>query len=71
MIKFLDLDDAVEILSEFETQDLVNTLSNLGQLQRSRIEENLKYPEGSAGRIMNRDFLSVKSNLSVGSLLTN
>ena len=69
LIKFLDLDDAVEILSEFETQDLVNTLSNLGQLQRSRIEENLKYPEDSAGRIMNRDFLSVKSNLSVGSLI--
>ena len=69
LIKFLDLDDAVEILSEFETQDLVNTLSNLGQLQRSRIEENLKYPEASAGRIMNRDFLSVKSNLSVGSLI--
>ena len=69
LIKFLDLDDAVDILSEFETQDLVNTLSNLGQLQRSRIEENLKYPEASAGRIMNRDFLSVKSNLSVGSLI--
>ena len=48
---------------------LVNTLSNLGQLQRSRIEENLKYPEDSAGRIMNRDFLAVKSTLTVGNLI--
>ncbi len=69
LIKYLDLDDAVEILSEFETKDLVNTLSNLGQLQRSRIEENLKYPEDSAGRIMNRDFLAVKSTLTVGNLI--
>jgi len=69
LIKYLDLDDAVEILSEFDTKDLVNTLSSLGQLQRSRIEENLKYPEDSAGRIMNRDFLSVKSNLTVGNLI--
>jgi len=69
LIKYLDLDDAVEILSEFDTKDLVNTLSNLGQLQRSRIEENLKYPEDSAGRIMNRDFLAVKSTLTVGNLI--
>ena len=69
LIKYLDLDDAVEILSEFETKDLVNTLSNLGQLQRSRIEENLKYPDDSAGRIMNRDFLAVKSTLTVGNLI--
>ena len=69
LIKYLDLDDAVEILGEFETKDLVNTLSNLGQLQRSRIEENLKYPEDSAGRIMNRDFLAVKSTLTVGNLI--
>ena len=69
LIKYLDLDDAVEILSEFETKDLVNTLSNLGQLQRSRIEENLKYPEDSAGRLMNRDFLAVKSTLTVGNLI--
>jgi magnesium transporter len=69
LIKYLDLDDAVEILSEFETKELVNTLSNLGQLQRSRIEENLKYPEDSAGRIMNRDFLAVKSTLTVGNLI--
>ena len=69
LIKYLDLDDAVEILSEFETKDLVHTLSNLGQLQRSRIEENLKYPEDSAGRIMNRDFLAVKSTLTVGNLI--
>ena len=69
LIKYLDLDDAVEILSEFETKDLVHTLSNLGQLQRSRIEENLKYPEDSAGRLMNRDFLAVKSTLTVGNLI--
>ena len=68
-LSITDAADYDKFLSEFETKDLVNTLSNLGQLQRSRIEENLKYPEDSAGRIMNRDFLAVKSTLTVGNLI--
>ena len=38
LIQYLDLDDAVEILSDFETQELVNILSKLG-----KIEEAVKY----------------------------
>jgi len=69
LIKFLDLDDAVEILGDFETKELVQILSKLGSQQRERIEESLKYNENSAGRLMNRDYLSVKSNITVGELI--
>ena len=69
LIKYLDLDDAVEILGDFETKELVEILSKLGSQQRERIEESLKYNENSAGRLMNRDYLSIKSNLTVGELI--
>ena len=69
LIKYLDLDDAVEILGDFETKELVEILSKLGSQQRERIEESLKYDENSAGRLMNRDYLSLKSNLTVGELI--
>ena len=69
LIKYLDLDDAVEILSDFETKELVQILSKLGSQQRERIEESLQYDENSAGRLMNRDYLSIKSNLTVGELI--
>ncbi len=69
LIKYLDLDDAVEILGDFETKELVQILSKLGSQQRERIEESLKYNENSAGRLMNRDYLSIKSNLTVGELI--
>ncbi len=69
LIKYLDLDDAVEILGDFETKELVQILSKLGSQQRDRIEESLQYDENSAGRLMNRDYLSIKSNLTVGELI--
>ena len=69
LIKYLDLDDAVEILGDFETKELVEILSKLGSQQRERIEESLNYDENSAGRLMNRDYLSIKSNLTVGELI--
>ncbi len=69
LIKYLDLDDAVEILGDFETKELVQILSKLGSQQRERIEESLQYNENSAGRLMNRDYLSIKSNLTVGELI--
>ena len=69
LIKYLDIDDAVEILGDFETKELVKILSKLGTQKRERIEESLKYEENTAGRLMNRDFLSVKSEMTVGNLI--
>ena len=71
LIKYLDIDDAVEILADFETKELVTILSKLGTQQRDRIEESLKYEENTAGRLMNRDYLAVKSDMTVGNLIDN
>ncbi len=69
LIKYLDIDDAVEILGDFETSELVVILSKLGTLKRESIEESLSYDENSAGRLMNRDFVSINLNLTVGDLI--
>ena len=69
LIKYLDLDDAVEILSDFETIELVGILSKLGSQKREIIEESLRYEENSAGRLMNRDYVSVRANITVGDLI--
>ena len=68
-IKTLDVDDAVEILADFEKKDLVSILSKLGTDQRNIIQDNLSYPEDSAGRIMNSEFLAVSIDLTVGDLI--
>ena len=68
-IKTLDVDDAVEILADFEKKDLVSILSKLGTDQRNIIQDNLSYPEDSAGRIMNGEFLAVSIDLTVGDLI--
>ena len=67
-IKTLDVDDAVEILADFNKKDLISILSKLGSDQRNTIEDNLSYPEESAGRIMNSEFLAVNIDLTVGDL---
>ena len=68
-IKTLDVDDAVEILADFERKDLISILSKLGSDQRNIIQDSLSYPEESAGRIMNSEFLSVSMDLNVGELI--
>ena len=68
-IKALDVDDAVEILGDFEKKDIISILSKLGTEQRNRIEDNLSYPEDSAGRVMNKDFISISIELTVGELI--
>ena len=68
-ITTLDVDDAVEILADFEKKDLISILSKLGSDQRNIIQDSLSYPEESAGRIMNSEFLSVSIDLNVGELI--
>ena len=65
----LELDDGGEIVGDFETVELGNRRSKLGTQKRERIEESLRYPENSAGRLMNRDYLAVQLNITVGDLI--
>ncbi|MCH7807162.1 MAG: magnesium transporter [Proteobacteria bacterium] len=63
----LDTDDAVQVLEEIEDEDEQReVLSRVAAEERVAIEESLRYPEDSAGRLMQRDLVAVPPNWTVG-----
>ncbi len=64
--KELDIDDAVDLVEDLEKKDQNIFLENLEEKDRSLIEEGLNYPEDSAGRLMQRKFVSLDNSWSVG-----
>lgn len=65
-IETLDSDDAVfvlEDLSEAQQQEILNQLPEAG---RTAVEMGLQYPEESAGRLMQRDFVALPPFWTVG-----
>ena len=57
--KQLDIDDAVDLVEDLEEEDQNIFLENLEEEERNLIEEGLNYPEDSAGRLMQRKFVSI------------
>ena len=56
----LYLDDAVDIVEEMPASVVIRILDRATPEMRKSINEILKYPEDSAGSIMNMEFLSLK-----------
>ena len=62
----LHSDDAVEILQELEENDRNVVIKQLPKADRILVEEALSYPDSSAGRLMQREFLAFPGNWTVG-----
>lgn len=62
----MDTDDAVYVIEELDDEDRVEVMQKLAADDRVAIEESLKYPEDSAGRLMQRELFSVPEFWSVG-----
>ena len=62
----LDLDDALDVVEDLEKSDQETILKSIPDVERKLIEEGLKYPEDSAGRLMQRKFVSIAENWTVG-----
>ncbi len=62
----LDSDDAVEVFEDLDEEFQHRILSQLPQAHRIVLEEGLSYPEDSAGRLMQREFVVVPSAWTVG-----
>ena len=62
----LDVDDALDVIEDFEESDKEVFLDNISETERKLIQEGLTYPEDSAGRLMQREFVSLNSYLNVG-----
>ena len=64
--KSLDIDDAVDLVEDLEEKDQSIFLENLDKEERTLIEEGLNFPEDSAGRLMQRQFVAVDESWNVG-----
>ena len=62
----LDSDDAVEVVQELEADEQREVLDAIPVGDRTFIEEGLTFPEDSAGRLMQRELVSVPEFWTVG-----
>ncbi|MET0722138.1 MAG: magnesium transporter [Tardiphaga sp.] len=65
-VRELDSDDAVELLEGMDEEDQDEILEQLPPSERVALERSLEYPENSAGRRMQTDFISVPPDWNVG-----
>jgi magnesium transporter len=65
----LESDDAAYILENLEESDKEEILSALPSIEREALERNLEYPDETAGRLMQSDFVAVAPFWTVGQVI--
>ena len=65
-LQMLESDDAVEVLGELDDVDQARLLDALPERERAMVEEGLTYDEASAGRLMQREMVTVPEHWTVG-----
>ena len=65
-VRELESDDAVELLEGLDEQDQEEILDKLPPSERDALERSLEYPENSAGRRMQTEFVAVPPDWTVG-----
>ena len=65
----LETDDAAYVMEGLETSDQQDVLAQVPRIERVALERNLEYPEESAGRMMQADFVAVPPYWSVGQVI--
>jgi magnesium transporter len=68
-VTHLDTDDAAYVIESLEESDKQEILAQLPSSERQAIERNLEYPEETAGRIMQADFVAVPPFWTVGAVV--
>lgn len=68
-VKELETDDAAYLLENLEESDKQEILAQLPTSERAALERNLEYPEETAGRLMQADFVAVAPFWSVGQVI--
>ena len=65
-VRELESDDAVELLEGLDEKDQEEILEKLPPQERDALERSLEYPEDSAGRRMQTEFITVPKDWTVG-----
>ncbi len=65
----LDNDDAVYLLEDLEEERQQEILAHVPDRERAAVELGLRYPDYTAGRLMQRDVIAVPESWAVGQLI--
>ncbi len=65
-VRELDTDDAVALLQDLPEEDQEEILERLPPSERVTLERSLEYPDNSAGRRMQSEFIAIPPNWTVG-----
>ncbi|MEA2929509.1 MAG: magnesium transporter, partial [Hyphomicrobiales bacterium] len=65
-VRELESDDAVYILEDLPKEEQAEILEQLPQSERAELTRGLDYPDGSAGRLMQTEFIAVPPAWTVG-----
>src|SRR3954451_3816301 len=65
-VRELDSDDAIELLESLDDEDKEQILEKLPPSERVALQRSLLYPENSAGRRMQTEFVAVPPDWTVG-----
>ena len=68
-VRELESDDAVELLEGLDEEDQEEILEKLPPSERVALERRLLYPENSAGRRMQTEFIAVPPDWTVGQVI--
>jgi magnesium transporter len=66
VVSELDSDDALQVVEELDKEEQREVLDAIPAEERTLIEEGLAYSEDSAGRLMQREFVTVPEYWTVG-----
>jgi magnesium transporter len=66
VVQALETDDAIDILEDLEEEDRRETLEAVPKSNRALLEDALRYPEDSAGRLMRREAVTAPQFWNVG-----
>lgn len=68
-VRVLDTDDAAYLLESLEDADRQEILAELDAPERAALERNLEYPEETAGRLMQSEFVAVAPYWTIGRVI--
>jgi magnesium transporter len=68
-VRELESDDAVELLETLDEADQEEILEKLPPSERDALERSLEYPENSAGRRMQTEFITVPPDWTAGEVI--
>ena len=68
-IKKLGTDDALYLIEDMERHEQVEILSKVSKLDRVALNRALDYPDDTAGRLMQTEFVAVSQEWSVGRVI--